>query len=57
MDWLRALAAGATVHQLAERIGYSEREMYRLLRAVYDRLGVPNRTQALVWATRQGILD
>ncbi|MDH3260477.1 MAG: hypothetical protein OEM81_07755 [Acidimicrobiia bacterium] len=55
--WLRALAAGATVAQLADRVGYSEREMYRLLRAVYDRLGVGSRTQALLWATRRGILD
>lgn len=55
--WLRALAAGATVTQLADQVGYSEREMYRLLRALYDRLGVGNRTQALLWATRRGVLD
>ena len=55
--WLRALAAGVTVSQLADRVGYSEREMYRLLRGVYDRLGVASRTQALLWATRRGILD
>lgn len=56
VEWLRALAAGATVQQLAEEVGYSEREMYRLLRSVYDRLGVRNRTEALVWAARRGIL-
>ncbi len=57
VDWLRALAAGATVYQLAGQVGYSEREMYRLLRALYDRLGVRNRTEALVWAAQRHILD
>lgn len=57
IDWLRALARGITVTELAERISYSEREAYRLLRGLYDRLGVGNRTEALVWAARRGILD
>lgn len=57
IDWLRALAKGMTVTELAERIGYSEREVYRLLRSLYDRLGVGNRTEALVWAARRGIID
>ncbi len=57
MEWLRTLAGGATVCELAERVGYSEREMYRLLRNVYNRLGVGNRTQALVWAAQRGMLN
>lgn len=56
VEWLRALATGVTVHRLAARVGYSEREMYRLLRSVYDRLGVRNRTEALVWAAQRGIV-
>lgn len=55
--WLRALAAGETVAALAERIGYSERETYRLLGALYQRLGVTNRTEAIIWATRHGVLE
>ena len=55
-DWLRELAAGATVAQLAERSGYSERAMFRLLRELYARLGVRNRTEALMLAQRRGWL-
>ena len=55
-EWLRALARGETVSQLAGRIAYSEREVYRLLRALYERLGVRSRTEALVWAVQQGIV-
>lgn len=56
-EWLRALAQGETVAALAERIGYSERETYRTLGALYQRLGVTNRTEAIIWATRHGLLD
>lgn len=56
-DWLRALAGGETVAALAERIGYSERETYRMLGALYQKLGVTNRTEAIIWATRHGALD
>ncbi len=56
-DWLRSLAAGETVAALAERIGYSERETYRLLGALYQKLGVTNRTEAIIWATRHGLFD
>lgn len=57
LELLRALASGKTVRSIAEAIAYSEREVYRLLRALYDRLGVANRTEALVWAARHGVLD
>lgn len=57
VEWLRALAKGTTVNRLAESINYSEREVYRLLRAMYDRLGVGNRTEALIWAAQQGIVE
>jgi DNA-binding NarL/FixJ family response regulator len=56
VEWLRALARGTTVNQLAEHICYSEREVYRLLRALYDRLGVGNRTEALIWAAQRGLV-
>jgi DNA-binding NarL/FixJ family response regulator len=57
VGWLRALAKGMTVTELAESISYSEREVYRLLRALYDRLGVCNRTEALIWAVRHDIVE
>ncbi len=55
--WLVALAEGTTVADLANRDGYSEREMFRLLGNTYKRIGVENRTEAIIWATRHGLLD
>jgi len=54
--WLRALADGVTVGSLARASGYSQREMYRLLAAVYARLGADSRTEALLRADRAGLL-
>ena len=54
--WLRALADGVTVASLARASGYSQREMYRLLSALYARLGVDSRTEALLRADRAGLL-
>jgi DNA-binding NarL/FixJ family response regulator len=55
--WLRALARGDTVEQLADSAGYSERAMYRQLRRLYDVLGAGNRTEALLQALRRGWID
>jgi|GEM_PF-2193737 len=57
VDWLRRLAAGTTTHQLANELGYSERAMFRMLHDLYGRLGVANRQQALMAATRAGLLE
>lgn len=54
---IRSLAAGSTVSQLASEAGFSEREMFRLLGELYVRMGVANRTEAIVWASRHGLLD
>ncbi|MBM2623387.1 response regulator transcription factor [Actinoplanes sp. LDG1-06] len=56
VSWLEALAAGGTVAQLAERVGYSERAMFRLLQDVYRRMGAANRLQAIMKAQQQGLL-
>jgi DNA-binding CsgD family transcriptional regulator len=45
-----------TVRQLADRAGYSERMMFRLLRDLYDRLRVKGRTEALMLARERGWL-
>jgi DNA-binding NarL/FixJ family response regulator len=55
--WLRHLADSGTVGSLAGQSGYSEREMYRLLGALYSRLGASNRTEALILAERWGLLQ
>jgi DNA-binding NarL/FixJ family response regulator len=41
-QWLRGLARGTTVAKVAEDAGYSERAMFRLLRELYQRMGVRN---------------
>ncbi len=56
ISWLRALTDGATVSAIAADSGYSEREMFRVLQRLYQRIGVGNRTEAIVWATRNGLL-
>jgi DNA-binding NarL/FixJ family response regulator len=55
--WLRRLASGATVHELAAQVGYSERETYRRLREIYETMGVRSRTEALIVASASGLLD
>ena len=56
VKWLQMMGKGRTVAQLARAVGYSEREMFRLLRQLYDRMGVRNRTEALLKAAQCGLL-
>jgi DNA-binding NarL/FixJ family response regulator len=56
LAWLRALSEGRTVAALAKEAGYSERAMYRLLRAVYEMLGVRTRVEAIVRVQQAGWL-
>lgn len=55
--WLRQLSGGTTIVALARENGYSEREMHRVMRRLYDRMGVSNLYQALIEATRFRLLD
>ena len=48
--WLRDLSDGVSVGRIAERSGYSERMMFRLLRNLYQKLGAASRTEALMLA-------
>ncbi|MER7234850.1 hypothetical protein ABT348_28370 [Streptomyces olivaceus] len=52
--WLRMLSDGWTVSRLAADTGYSERAMYRMLRAFYQRIGVNTRLEALMLAHDKG---
>ena len=56
-EWLRLLKTGMTIAKLAEKVGYSERSLYRLLHDVYGRMQVSNRTEAIAKAARLGIID
>lgn len=57
IGWLKLLATGTTVQQLADKIGYSERALYRMLHGLYGRMRVSNRTEAILQASRWGLLD
>lgn len=54
--WLRALADGAAVSQIAHRMGYSPRQFFRLLRHLFNLMGVKNRHEAIVRAAEWGLL-
>lgn len=56
LEWIGALTEGVTVAEIAERSCYSEREMHRLLKRLYARMGVPGRTQAIALAAASGML-
>jgi DNA-binding NarL/FixJ family response regulator len=56
LAWLRVLAGGATVAELAVVAGYSERAMYRLLKKLYRDLGVSSKMQAVLRARELGWL-
>ncbi|MBB5082330.1 DNA-binding NarL/FixJ family response regulator [Nonomuraea endophytica] len=56
LGWLRELSTGATVADVADRAGYSERMMFRLLRELYTRMRAGNRTEALLLARERGWL-
>lgn len=55
-DWLRDLANGMTVNQLAVKAGYSERMMFRLLRDLYSSFGAKTKVEALMLARERGWL-
>lgn len=53
---LRGLADGLTTEQLADRVGCSERTVYRRLRRVCNNLQVRSRSEAVSVALRLGLL-
>jgi DNA-binding NarL/FixJ family response regulator len=55
-EWMRDLAGGMTVSQLAAKAGYSERMMFRLLRDLYSRFGASTKVEALMLARENGWL-
>lgn len=57
VKWLQRLADGNTVAELGDEVGYSEREMFRLLQRLYRRMGARTRIEAIVKAARMGLLS
>ena len=56
VECLRSLADGMTVGAMARRTGCSERAMYRRLQSLYGRMGVSNRSEAILQASRWGLV-
>jgi DNA-binding NarL/FixJ family response regulator len=54
MGWLTLLAAGSTVAEVAAQAGYSERAMFRILKQLYQEIGVEGRMQAVLRAQELG---
>jgi DNA-binding NarL/FixJ family response regulator len=57
VEWLRLLATGITIQELAGKAGYSERAFYRVLHGLYGRMRIANRTEAILLASRWGLLE
>jgi DNA-binding NarL/FixJ family response regulator len=55
LDVLRLVAQGLASKQIARRLDISEKTVKAHLTHVYQRLGVSDRTQAALWAQRNGI--
>lgn len=56
VEVLMALASGISVAELARRTHRSSRTMSRVLRGLYDSLGVGNRRQAVEWAMNNNVV-
>jgi DNA-binding NarL/FixJ family response regulator len=54
-DVLRLVRLGLANKQIARRLGISERTVKAHLTSVFQRIGVADRTQAALWAERQGL--
>ena len=54
---LKRLVAGAPIVDLAAEMGYSERSTYRVLAALWEKLGASGRQEGLLKATSEGLLD
>lgn len=56
LDVLTQVAAGARNREISEALGISEQTVKNRLSSIFHKLGVPNRTHAVMYAARQGWL-
>lgn len=56
VDVLRLLADGLSIREVADKLSYSERTVKNVLRILMTRLGLRNRTQAVAYAVRAGVI-
>jgi two-component system response regulator DegU len=57
LDILAHVAAGGTNREISEALGLSEQTVKNHLSTIFHKLGVPNRTHAVMYASRQGWLE
>ena len=57
IEWLRALGRGQRTIAVASEAGRSEREFYRTLQKLWQKLGVGGRSEAIRLASQMGWLD
>jgi DNA-binding NarL/FixJ family response regulator len=57
LDILTLVAAGSNNREISESLGVSEQTVKNHMSTIFHKLGVPNRTRAVMYASRQGWLD
>ena len=55
LDVVRLLASGLTNKEIADRLGLTPKTVMHHTMAVYQRLGVRGRSEAVAWAVRSGV--
>ena len=57
LHMLTRLAEGAAIADLAVEMSYSERTIYRALADLWQKLGVPGRTDGVCLALAEGLVE
>lgn len=57
IEVLKLIAQGYTDKQIAEKLCIAEGTVYRHVHDILTKLGMTNRTEAALWAVRQGLVS